>query len=86
MIGVAAGPALAIPSNCSTGTWYSQPQGATVKCYNGTGQYRAKVYCLNDYNKGTWRYGPWISVGGGWSDAYCNSTYPYLTSSGYDRR
>lgn len=81
---VTAAPALAWPSSCAEG-WYSSPDRYTVTCYSGGGEHRAAYYCMNDYSKGTWRYGAW-QPNGIWSTASCTSSYPYGTSYKIEKR
>lgn len=61
-------PALATPSNCSSGFLQN---GGWATCNNGTGQYRVVLGCQNPF--GFWENptGPWKSVGSGASTKAC---------------
>jgi hypothetical protein len=69
-----------------TGAW--EPERGHAWCDAGHGRVRVVIRCVNDDNRGTTVFGPWKSVPNGLngtqSSAYCNSTYPWLTSARYE--
>jgi hypothetical protein len=74
-LAVTTTPAQAAPYNCGSSYIYYSGYGyigGEAKCSSGTGSYRVAIRCDDnnwfDYN----RYGPWRSVGGGWSEALCD--------------
>ena len=73
---VAAGPAQAFPSNCSTGYGGVHSTGYIV-CYGGTGEYRARVTCDKPWAPDYKVYGSWESIYGTSIAACRDSNYAY---------
>ncbi len=65
LAGVGSAPAIAAPSNCDWGVGSRDDQGWAV-CFNGTGEYRAKIKCDATWpTSNYYKWGSWVRVGGG---------------------
>lgn len=69
-------PAFATPSDCSTGKGVIT---GWANCTSGTGDYRSRVTCDKPWAPDPIKHGPWKSVGGGRSTAYCEPAYQAAT-------
>lgn len=81
------GAAQARPTDCSSGRIHSSPEGGWAQCTQGSGHFRARIYCTSDPQNGwgIYRHGSWkLASRTAISNAYCTSSYPYLVSAGYE--